>query len=122
MGNEKRKYNPKINKEIKEGSLAMKKTLVILSLFLILPAFSACPIEGGETVCSLPNFREQVNPVLDVGKEAGNIKTPSVQLQPLQREDPINQMRTPNNSLNYKSGCQFGVCLQENKQNTLMQK
>ena len=100
----------------------MKNYLVILSTFVILPAFSACPIDGGETVCSLPNFRGQVNPVLDMGKDSTTIKTPSIQLQPLNREDPINQMRTPNNDLNYKSGCQFGVCLQKEKQNTLMQK
>ena len=99
----------------------MKKFLVLFLINTIIPVFASCPIEGGETVCSLPEFREQVGPVLKEDSSA-TFNQPNLQLQPLNREDPIDQMRHPNNSLNYNSHCQFGVCLQDSKEPILMQK
>ena len=94
----------------------MKKYLLLSALLISLPSFSACSIESGEKVCTLPDFREQVQPIFNNNTKIG---APNVNLQPLSREDPINQMRGPNNTLNYNSGCQFGVCLQDPKQSRL---
>ena len=95
----------------------MKKSLIFSAVLLSLPVFALCPIENGETVCSLPNFREQVQPIY---KESPSAKfAPNVKLQPLNRTDPIEQMRGPNNNLNYNSGCQFGVCLRNPNESTL---
>lgn len=92
------------------------KNLILLSILLMpVSAFGVCSIDSidsGESVCSLPNFREQVRPVYD-SSNGGNTNINNPKLQPLKREDPINQMRGPNNSLNYNSGCQFGTCLQD---------
>ena len=96
----------------------MKKYLLLPALLISLPVFSACPIESGETVCTLPNFREQVQPIFDNTNYPKSVN-PAQNLQPLKREDPINQMRGPNNQLNYNSGCQFGVCLQDPKESRL---
>lgn len=95
----------------------MKKLLIIPAVLIALPAFSACSIEGGETVCTLPNFREQISPIYQESPSA--TPYPNAQLQPLNRTDPIEQMRGPNNTLNYNSGCQFGVCLQNPNKSTL---
>ena len=91
----------------------MKKYFVYTLLLTTIPAYSACPIDpiSGESVCTLPSFREQVSPVFN-NNSSTNLNNPAGKLQPLSRQDPINQMRGPNNDLNYNSGCQFGVCLQ----------
>ena len=80
---------------------------------MILPAYATCPIENGETVCTLPEFREQIKPSIQTNSTLGGLNQPQVELQPIQRKDPMEQMRNPNNRLNYNSGCQFGVCVQE---------
>ena len=92
----------------------MKKFLFLSLSLLILPVYALCPIDNaGDSVCTLPEFRQQVTPIF---KQSGgvptNIDSSPGQLQPLNRADPINQMRGANNSTNYNSGCQFGVCLQ----------
>ena len=98
----------------------MKNFFIIISaLVLSLPSFALCPIEGGESVCSLPEFREQVSPIYN--DNSGGI-TPNVQLQPLKREDPMKSMRDPNNELNYNSGCQFGVCLPKTNDTLIMRR
>ncbi len=96
----------------------MKKYLIIIAFFT-LPSFAACPIESGETVCSLPSFREQIKPTYQSNSPSNANSEPNSPLQPLSRQDPINQMRSPNNNLNYNSGCQFGVCLQNPNESRL---
>ena len=97
----------------------MKKFFILSVILISLPSYSACPIDiNDETVCALPGFREQSSPIFQNSNNT-NIGTPGVRLQPLTREDPINQMREPNNNLNYNSGCQFGVCLQNPNQSRL---
>jgi hypothetical protein len=97
----------------------MRKLLLMLLLSSISPVFAVCPIDSGESVCALPSFREQVRPIYSETLNNTNVNRPSLNLQPLQREDPINQMRGPNNDLNYNSGCQFGVCLQNPEESKL---
>ncbi len=102
----------------------MKKFLIISFLFAIplifpnsAPARAACPIEGGETVCSLPGFREHVPPVYNPSGD--NIsefsESPEARLKPVDRSDIREQAQSfaPTESdYNYNSSCQFGVCLQ----------
>ena len=96
----------------------MKKYLFLLFM-LSMPVFAACSIVG-ESVCTLPEFRQQVTPVFKQSSGVPtNIDSSPGQLQPLNRADPINQMRGPNNNMNYSSGCQFGVCLQNPKDSRL---
>ena len=99
----------------------MKKFYILPAFLVVLPIYALCPIEGGETVCSLPEFREQVSPIFKESNPEANMSNPQVRLQPLNRTDPMDQMRGPNNNLNYNSGCQFGMCLQ-NPNNTIMNK
>ena len=41
----------------------MKNSLIVLSTFIILPSFATCPIENGETSCSIAQFtRQQLKP------------------------------------------------------------
>ena len=103
----------------KQQEIYMKKYLILSALFVILPSYSACAIDG-ESVCTLPEFRQQVTPMFkqSTGIQPNIDNTPG-QLQPLNRADPINSMRSPNNDLNYNSGCQFGVCLQNPNESRL---
>ncbi len=101
----------------------MKKFL-ILSIFVIplvypviIPARAACPIEGGETVCSLPGFRERVTPVYNpTGSNINEFSdSPEARLNPIDRSDIREQAESfapTEKSFNYNSSCQFGVCLQ----------
>ena len=92
------------------------KKYIILSVFagylFVLPAYPACRIDG-DAVCTLPEFREQVTPIFKQSSGVkSNIDSSPGQLQPLNRTDPINEMRGVDSMPNYNSGCQFGVCLQ----------
>ena len=101
----------------------MKKFLIFSILVIplifpfISPARAACPIEGGETVCSLPGFRERVTPVYNPSGEnlSEFADSPEGRLKPLDRSDIREQAESfaPTESdYNYNSSCQFGVCLQ----------
>lgn len=90
----------------------MKKFYLIPAILIVLPIYALCPIEGGEKVCSLPEYGEQAAPIFQQTNPTVNIENTNPQLQPLGRTNPIEQMRGPNNKLNYNSGCQFGMCLQ----------
>ena len=90
----------------------MKKFLIFAILISIQSVFAACPIDAkDDAVCSLPEFRQQLGPIFKQSS-GSNTEASGVELQPLNRTDPIEQMRGPNNMMNYNSGCQFGVCLQ----------
>lgn len=92
----------------------MKKFAVLLfSLFITMPVHALCPVDSGEKVCSIPQFRQQVSPIFRDRNTGTDLSNPQVQLQPLDRSSSMEQMRGPNNNLNYNSGCQFGICLQD---------
>ncbi len=94
----------------------MKKFLILSAFLLTLPAFAACPIEGGETVCSLPGFREQMTPTYNPNSNISEFSdTPEARLNPIDRSDIEQEMKrfSPAESdYSYNSGCQFGVCMQ----------
>ena len=98
----------------------MKKFLLIISLTILSPTYASCLIDSIDSVCSLPEFRQEHTPIF----KENNINTsnPSIQLQPLGRTDPMDKMRESNNSLNYNSGCQFGICVQNPNESRLPEK
>lgn len=94
----------------------MKKFIIFSAILIALPSYAVCPIEGGETVCSLPGFREQVSPTYAPGSGISEFSgSPEARLKPLNRNDikpQINNDTPSGSNLNYNSSCQFGVCLQ----------
>ena len=97
----------------------MKKFLIFSILITIQSVFAACSIDNeSDAVCSLPEFRQQITPIFKQSSGT-NSEASGIELQPLNRTDPIEQMRGPNNMTNYNSGCQFGVCLQNPKDSRL---
>lgn len=94
----------------------MKKFLIISAILFALPSYAMCPVDGGDTVCSLPNFREQVSPIYNPSSGISEFSgSPEARLKPLDRSNIIPQVKgiTPAGSdLNYNSSCQFGVCMQ----------
>ena len=90
----------------------MKKFIPIIFLIMTIPAIASCPIDGNETMCSLPEMREQFSPIFEGNNNVIDYSNPGLKLQPIEKEEKqIDQMRGPNNSLNYDSSCQFGLCL-----------
>ncbi len=81
-----------------------------------LPLFAACPIEGGETVCSLPDFREQVSPTYSPKSNISEFSdTGEARLNPIKRDDieqEFKRFRPGETDYSYNSSCQFGVCMQ----------
>lgn len=94
----------------------MKKFLILCALFSILPAFAACPVEDGATVCTLPGFREQLSPTYSQKTNINEFAdSPEVRLRPIQRDDIQQQTREfapVESNYSYNSSCQFGVCMQ----------
>ena len=95
----------------------MKKFIILSALLFALPSFATCPIDGGETVCSLPDFREQLPSVYDSKPSlAGdNVDSPGTSLRTPPNNDIENQFRSfapAASDFNYNAPCQFGVCMQ----------
>lgn len=103
----------------------MKKFLIYSAILIALPSYAVCSIEGGETVCSLPGFREQVSPIYSPQTNINEFSgSPEARLKPMERSDI--RVQTENfpkveSNYNYNSNCQFGVCLMD-RNNTLFQK
>ena len=95
----------------------MKKFLIISAFLFVLPTFATCPIEGGDTVCSLPEFRERTTPIYSStpSLSGDNVDDPSTNLNPTYRneiEKEFRQFAPAASDFNYNSTCQFGVCMQ----------
>jgi len=96
----------------------MKYLLTILSIVFVIPCYALCPVDAGESVCTLPNFKTNNIQSFQNKKTENILNNSPSQLQPLQRDDLFEKMRTPNNELmKYDSGCQFGSCVQDLNQN-----
>lgn len=95
----------------------MKKFLILSVFLFAVPAFASCPIDGSETVCSLPGFREQVTPSFNPrGSVREFADSPEVTNDKIERSEITKQIRdfAPIESdFNYNSSCQFGVCFQD---------
>ena len=94
----------------------MKKFLILSALLFAIPTFAACPIDGSETVCQLPGFREQVEPIYNHKSNISEFSgTPAGRLNPVDRSDigqQIRQFSPAESDYSYNSSCQFGVCMQ----------
>ncbi len=90
--------------------------LIIFTLLIVNPIYATCPINSENTVCSLPSFREQVDPIYSPRAGISEFSSsPEARLKPLNRGDIAEQMKgfTPSDTyFNYNSSCQFGVCMQ----------
>lgn len=105
------KYKNKLRYKGTKGDFKMKKYLIIALLLAAAPSFGLCPIEGGETVCSLTPYQGSSPNVFENQKTDLQMNKPNKMLQPLNKTNPIEEIRGPNVPMNYNSGCQFGVCL-----------
>lgn len=94
----------------------MKKIFLSLAFIIALPSLGMCSIDSNNTVCSLPNLREQTEPIYNPGYGISEFSnSPEARLQPLDRKDiiqPSNDKSPSGSNFNYNSSCQFGVCLQ----------
>ena len=84
----------------------MKKLIIIYSLLTSIPALAVCPIGLSEnSSCTesemLPNSSVYENLNLD-----------NTNLQPLNRNEPLNNINSPNNPLSDSLTCPFGMCAQ----------
>ena len=96
----------------------MKKLFIFLQLLIVMPVFAMCPIDAGESVCSITDFKNNTTSIFQNTAFESNLNNNQTQLQPLQKENLFDKTRIPNNELmKYDSGCQFGSCLQNLKEN-----
>ena len=97
-----------------------KNFMINLLIFLILftpPTFALCPIDSGESVCSA-DFKHNTTSIFQNKNYESNLGDTHSPLQPLQKENLFDKTRMPNNELmQYDSGCQFGNCVQNLKEN-----
>lgn len=90
----------------------MKKLLLILTLSLVVPAWALCPIENGESVCTLPvdnpsgmqlfQNNNTINSNTNINKMTNTLQPSVLNNSFIQNQNGI-QMQ---GSL----GCQFGNC------------
>jgi len=91
---------------VQGGNLLMKKLLIVISLLFPISAFALCPLDpSGNASCSesiVPNY----SPIYE------NDNISNKELQPLNSQDPLDQMRSPNIRINDNVNCPFGICFQ----------
>ncbi len=94
----------------------MKNFLIFMSMLIVVPAYSLCPIENGETVCEVPKAKQSFDSMF---MDRRNTTQPNNRntLQPKNRENSMNSMRGQNNTLNNNSNCAFGNCLNNTTNN-----
>ena len=97
----------------------MKKIFILSSILIVSalsPVFAMCSIDESTTVCSVPGFREKVSPIYNPNSQIKEFSgSPEARLTPLNRSDIRNEANSfapSENTFNYNSSCQFGVCLQ----------
>lgn len=94
----------------------MKKYLILSLMFLMGSAYAMCPVENGETVCSLPGYREQLTPTYNANPTINQFSgEPEARLTPINKNEVHEQFRNfapAESDYSYNSSCQFGVCMQ----------
>ncbi len=96
----------------------MKKLLLFLSFIFIFPAWALCPVESGESVCSLSDMSSPSNlPLFKIQneKENGseeNMDSSAVKsVQPTGLTNPFSKTQNPSGiHMQGSLGCQFGNC------------
>ena len=88
----------------------MKRLLLILSITTTLSAYAICPLDPSGNGSCTENIIPSHSPIYE---NYGITETsPETSLQPLNKQDPLDQMRNPNNRLNDTLSCPFGICSQ----------
>lgn len=96
----------------------MRIILIFSFLILAVPVHALCSINAEDSVCVLPNFNTNNTHLFQNTNIETNLNNKQTPLQPFQQGDLFNKTPTPNNKLmKYDSGCQFGICVQDLKQN-----
>ena len=93
----------------------MKKWLILSSLLISLPVFSACPLDENTTACSIAEFREIKPTYARTSSVQEYSDTPETRLQPTENEAMKVRPRNfgpKNTDFSYNSTCQFGICKQ----------
>lgn len=94
----------------------MKNFLIITCLLISLPAFSACPLDGETTSCSIAEFhQDEMNPTYSpesLIKEFSG--SPEARLKPKENkvEKELRNFGPQSTDYSYNTSCQFGVCNQ----------
>lgn len=93
----------------------MKKFLIIYTLIIGLPVFSACPVDMiNESVCSLPDTNINIQPTYIKPNAGSNLSNNQKLLQTIDNTTFLNGMNQQRNqNMQYNSLCQFGVCMQD---------
>ena len=94
----------------------MKKLLFLFIIFISIPVYSACLVDtGGETVCSLSNIRN--NTLQNTNNQSLQTEVDNLHetFKPIQQNHDLNKPfpQTNNPLMQYNSGCQFGICVQD---------
>ena len=89
------------------------KKLILLTALLTMPVYALCPIESGNTVCSVPDIKQPFNSMFMNKTNNMNLNDDANKLQPKTKENPIDNMRGQNSKLNNSSTCAFGNCLND---------
>lgn len=94
----------------------MKYLLSLFFCLILTPVFALCSLESD--VCSLPSYQQQTSPLFNSNQKS-NIDNLKPKVKELNKENSFKQSFKPNQELEYNSGCQFGVCVQD-LNNTLL--
>ena len=96
----------------------MQKTLFLSLLYIVMPSYALCSLDAENSVCTLPDFNTNNTLLFQNASVQTNINNNQTPLQPFKQENLFNKTNIPNNILmKYDSGCQFGVCVQDLRQN-----
>ena len=101
----------------------MKKLLIIFALFFVLPAWSACSIAEGESVCTISNTNSLNTPLFQNNAKTGinsnqNMNMPSKTIQQSGSNYSFGQTQNQKGiQMQGSLGCQFGNCDKNNKNN-----
>lgn len=96
----------------------MKRLLILSLLYLAMPAYALCSVDAENSVCALPNFNTNKTHLFQNTNKEANLNSIQTPLQPFRHDNLFNEPNIPNNELmKYDSGCQFGLCVQDLKQN-----
>lgn len=116
----------------------MKAIYIITSLLLVLPVYSACPVDNVSASCSLADAVKFPSPIIDRGldtnvgdKSSGAVRVPEVGRSSVSKsytstidekritternykeQPPLRDYRQNKNDFSYNASCQFGFCNQ----------
>lgn len=94
----------------------MKKFLSLASLFILLPATAACPIDGDGTACTANLEPALTMPELSRTAQPNFMPTPPAKPNAVTKdysaEKPLRDFGQTKEDFSYNASCQFGVCSQ----------